>query len=73
MKGNNANVRLIYLSNNNTINSLLTRLVIIYEKYRLNNCNAKSYLANTKNNTVKFRLHHCHHNNIIQNISSSLP
>jgi len=32
---NNANVRLIYLSNNNTNNSLLTRSVTIYEKYRL--------------------------------------
>jgi len=35
MNENNANVRLIYLSNNNTINSLLTRPVTIYEKYRL--------------------------------------
>lgn len=35
MNENNANVRLIYLSNNNTINSLLTRFVTIHKKYRL--------------------------------------
>jgi hypothetical protein len=35
MNENNANVLLIYLSNNNTISSLLTRPETIYEKYRL--------------------------------------